>query len=304
MDVPANKNIYFCKELGMTEGLISPLEKRQYIPGGQSDPIRSGFTSVYAGAETIAPGSRTKGHLDSFAIVMTLSGEAGHHSNNSVLRYSPRSFLLMVGELDYFETTEEVSWRSCWLILSGPLAETLIESIGCRSSAQALENLPNEVYRSFLQCVTAIIQPPREWKWDWMKKIVLVFEYICKSIPKRREASSISFLAQKIMRDHLDDPLGLDRIADMLSVSESQLAHQFRKETGTSPARFYRQLRIECAKQFLAEGLPINEVSDQMGFENPFHFSRVFKQTTGVSPSQFKDQIAVPPFRQLQLKKA
>ncbi len=287
----------------MEVGLITPLENRQYIPGGQSDPIRSCFTSVYAGAETIAPGRRTKGHLETLAIVMTLSGEARHHSNNSVLRYSPRSFLLMVGELDYFETTEDVSWRSCWLILSGLLVETLIESIGCRSSSQALEHLPNEVYRSFLQCVTAIIQPTREWKWDWMKKMVLVFEYICKSIPKRMEVSSLSFLAQKIMKDHLDDPLGLDQIADILSVSESQLAHQFRKETGTSPARFYRQLRIECAKQFLAEGRPINEVSDQMGFENPFHFSRVFKQVAEVSPSQFKKQIAIPPFRQLQLKK-
>ena len=44
--------------------------------------------------------------------------------------------------------------------------------------------------------------------------------------------------------------------------------------------------------------LSITETSMQMGFENPFHFSRLFKKNEGVCPSMFKKQI-----EQLALKR-
>ena len=51
-------------------------------------------------------------------------------------------------------------------------------------------------------------------------------------------------------------------------------------------------MRIDKAKQLLANGLSVTETGLQIGFENPFHFSRLFKNIEGISPSQFKQQTA------------
>ena len=52
---------------------------------------------------------------------------------------------------------------------------------------------------------------------------------------------------------------------------------------------FKNKLRVENAKiQLLKTNLPVKVIAAQLGFENVFYFSKVFKQFTGVSPSKFK----------------
>ncbi len=279
----------------MNKPLILPSGKRQYIACAGSDPIRPCFESVYGGFDLLPPGRRTKGRLDSLALVLTLSGEARHRSGDTVFSYRPRSIVLLIPDLEFNEITEGSSWHSCWLILNGPLADTFLKHVGCRSLALAVEHIPAEIHLALLESAGLIIRQPAEWKWTCLKNILAVLEYLGRIIPGQVPRDGLSFQACRIMENHLDAPLSLWQIAELLAVSESQLAHQFRRETGSPPGKVYRQLRIERAKQLLIEGLEIPEVSDRMGFENPFHFSRVFKQIAGLPPSQFRKRVTLAP---------
>jgi AraC-like DNA-binding protein len=280
----------------MDKALILPSGNRQYITCADSDPLRPCFEYVYGGFDLFAPGRRVKSRLDSLAILLTLSGEARHYSGDTVLSYRPRNIILLLPDLEFCQVTEGDSWHSCWLILNGPLADTFLKHVGCRSFALAVEHIPAEMHLAFLESVGLVIRQPTEWKWKWLKNVIAVLEYLGRVIPERVSRDGLSFQACRIMEDHLDPPLSLRQIAELLGVSESQLAHQFRRETGSPPGKVYRQRRIERAKQLLIEGLEIPEVSDRMGFENPFHFSRVFKQIAGVPPSQFRKRIS-PGFK-------
>ncbi|MBQ4398783.1 MAG: helix-turn-helix transcriptional regulator [Bacteroidales bacterium] len=55
---------------------------------------------------------------------------------------------------------------------------------------------------------------------------------------------------------------------------------------GESPARWIREQRLRKAHEMLqSTSLSVTDIAYSLGFENPTHFSRIFKQSYGISPS-------------------
>lgn len=80
-------------------------------------------------------------------------------------------------------------------------------------------------------------------------------------------------------------------ISEHLNMNYAYLSTIFREETGKSIRQFQNELLIERAiKLFNETDLNIGQVSDQLGFANPFYFSRVFKKVIGISPSSYINQ--------------
>jgi len=77
--------------------------------------------------------------------------------------------------------------------------------------------------------------------------------------------------------------------AEVLHISEKQLNELVHQKTGnTVSALIYKQLILE-AKRLLNTGMSAKEVSYELNYIDPAHFSKFFKAQTGLSPSEFKD---------------
>ncbi|MBE7026705.1 MAG: helix-turn-helix transcriptional regulator [Ruminococcaceae bacterium] len=77
-------------------------------------------------------------------------------------------------------------------------------------------------------------------------------------------------------------------LAKQCSFSEEYFRKQFKKVYGISPKKYLIDRRINIAKQLLTEGtLKIQAISEKCGFSNPYHFCRLFKEKTGVSPTEY-----------------
>ncbi|OME87352.1 hypothetical protein BK120_05105 [Paenibacillus sp. FSL A5-0031] len=75
------------------------------------------------------------------------------------------------------------------------------------------------------------------------------------------------------------------KLAEMAGLSLRHYSRLFQKMTGKSPIDYLIQFRMDRAKHLLlTSGEPINEIASRIGFRDPFHFSRSFKQHTNVSP--------------------
>lgn len=91
--------------------------------------------------------------------------------------------------------------------------------------------------------------------------------------------------AADFVRAEAGRPLALADVARAVHVSPNYLTGLFRKETGVSLGRFILGERITRAQQALArDGATVKSVALDLGFADPFTFSRAFKRVTGKSP--------------------
>jgi AraC-like DNA-binding protein len=94
------------------------------------------------------------------------------------------------------------------------------------------------------------------------------------------------------MTEKVAHPLALDELACGFGMSAEHFCRMFRKVTGQPPMRFFNRLRIQRACAMLASGAAVQEAADQLGFSDPYYFSRLFKRTIGVSPLAYKHSTA------------
>jgi AraC-like DNA-binding protein len=84
----------------------------------------------------------------------------------------------------------------------------------------------------------------------------------------------------------VENVLTLKDVARSVGVDASTVCRWFRRFQGISPYQYLLQRKMNLAAQFLIEnGGMVKEAALQVGFEDPYHFSRVFKAVHGVPPS-------------------
>ena len=78
-------------------------------------------------------------------------------------------------------------------------------------------------------------------------------------------------------------------LADITHMSPNSFARLFRQEVGESPQNYIKRRRIEKAGSLLHHSnFSIDHIAQITGFANRYHFSRVFRELTGVSPAAFR----------------
>ena len=109
--------------------------------------------------------------------------------------------------------------------------------------------------------------------------------------PKHRDAARTQ-RAVAYLHAHLAESLDLDRLAEVSDLSSSHLTRLFRQHTGYTPMTYLRRARIESARQLLGDtNLSIKEIARRCGFDDAYHFSRVFRQIDGLSPTLFREAV-------------
>ena len=91
------------------------------------------------------------------------------------------------------------------------------------------------------------------------------------------------------MLKNLSEPVKLSDISKRFGVSETYFSHLFKDSLGVSFKQYQLMKRIDYAKRMLEEReLPVIAIGTECGFNTPAQFNRVFKEKTGVTPSQYR----------------
>ncbi|UYQ91182.1 AraC family transcriptional regulator [Chitinophaga horti] len=91
------------------------------------------------------------------------------------------------------------------------------------------------------------------------------------------------------MRAHIASKLTVEDFAARRQLSPSYFAEKFKKATGMSVIDYFIQLKIQKACQLLYDpSMKIKDVSNAVGYEDPYYFSRLFKKLMEISPEQYR----------------
>jgi YesN/AraC family two-component response regulator len=107
------------------------------------------------------------------------------------------------------------------------------------------------------------------------------------SFEKSLVDKAIDFMEREYCR-----PISVVDIANRFGVSYVHLAHIFKTKQGCSITHFLNRLRIETAEALLKNpDEEIKEVAVKVGFNDQNYFYRIFKRSTGMSPTEYRKMI-------------
>lgn len=94
---------------------------------------------------------------------------------------------------------------------------------------------------------------------------------------------------QAHMRTHLHEVLNLDELAAAFSLSRFHFAKRYRALTGQAPIEAFIQMKMAHACRLLDESAAeVRQVAEQLGYADPYYFSRLFRKVVGVAPSRYR----------------
>ncbi len=95
--------------------------------------------------------------------------------------------------------------------------------------------------------------------------------------------------AMAIMKHHIEDPLPIGVLAQMVGLSQKSLDRRFRSEFGTSPAAVYRTLRLNSAWKLVSDTqMQISEIATRIGYQNAAAMTRAFRKAFNTTPQDMR----------------
>ncbi|HEX3078237.1 MAG TPA: AraC family transcriptional regulator [Lachnospiraceae bacterium] len=111
------------------------------------------------------------------------------------------------------------------------------------------------------------------------------------------ESYNKSYAVKRIinyLNENYEQRISLDRIAHNMYLSPVYISKIFKEETGESPINYLIKIRLEKAKEILEinDSGSIKSIAKQVGYEDVYHFSKLFKKYYGISPLYYKRTVA------------
>lgn len=233
---------------------------------------------------------RPNGRLD-WHIIFVIEGEV-------TLKYEGKEYVLKKRDFVVYppNAPQEYLYRSdkapavFWIHFSGTEARSIMEKCG----------LTGGIYHSRDSAEIRALFPPmvREYHirspfWE-LRGAGLTAQLICElarsvSLAGRID-DSVAELAEHIQKNYASD-IDMSAFAAQAGFSRNHFDYLFRTQIGMPPHQYLLDVRIQKASWLLRHTtLPIAKVAEQVGFSDPFYFSRLYKKKYGLSPKITRTQ--------------
>lgn len=124
---------------------------------------------------------------------------------------------------------------------------------------------------------------------NYRAKLLSLFYEMLHEISLQNDSNELEPALRYIYENYNSPEITNARLAEECRLSEVYFRKLFTKRFNSSPKQFIINLRIQRAKQLLCEGnQKIWAISEACGFASAYHFCRLFKQHTGITPGEYR----------------
>jgi len=223
-----------------------------------------------------------------------IQGTGKFLNNKNIYRINPGSFFITSPECDHSIITDDnykpLSYYAVLIELS--LEDDEIERLITREMILKKNYDIGTNYRFFFE---ELKEKGLSYNGNLQKSAShQLISFLYTLVEKRdfhfNESSSIHIeKSLKIMQDNITKDLTLEDITSKLDLSDSYFIRLFKRKMKTTPMKYFTKLKIEAATYMLTNShLQLHSIAEKLNFYSEFHFSRVFKQYTGLAPSVYR----------------
>lgn len=111
----------------------------------------------------------------------------------------------------------------------------------------------------------------------------------CRAITPLRDSREANALtaAARLMEERFSEDHSIANLSRAVHLNEFKLKRGFKEHYGTTIFGYLRQIRMEKAREMLRQpNASVIETANAVGYSNPSHFARAFKQAFGINPSE------------------
>lgn len=230
-----------------------------------------------------------------YIFIYCAKGEGKVEIENVIFDLLPNHYIIIKKNVrHHYYSSLKNPWTIYWAHIAGNQANYLFDRFyedtkSCKPKTIAFEE--NTIKR-FIRAITIL-----ENSFD-SKNIeivnIIILEIIASMIYKDQlDPAEISKIPIKksirYIKEHLTDKIRIDHLAEQENLSVSRFCELFKECTGYSPIQFVLLKKIQKSCQYLYfTDLSVKEIASKVGFEDPYYFSRAFKNIMGLPPTKYK----------------
>lgn len=212
-----------------------------------------------------------------------------------------QGFMLFPGQMTTYFASQDDPWEYMWIEFGGLRAKEGLVNTPLNVNACQYRCIYPEIRDVMVSEMRYIVDHSKESSLSLIGHLYLFFDALIRScsITKVNNHKKMSdyYIKEAIhyIEQNYEGDVSVETIADILGINRTYFGKIFRKSTGKTPQQFIIEYRMTKASVLLkTTRLTISEISQMVGYENPFHFSRAFKQIYSISPKQWRQQNQTP----------
>jgi AraC-like DNA-binding protein len=281
------------------------MEGYERILIAQRDKINISIVVHECGRHACRSGQREpRGWSDAFSLYYVPAGRGRLRWGQLSLPVGPNAAFLIHSEAPYdLEADEEEPWTLLWVVFSGYLVRDYMRRAGFTNESPAF-SYPNEPF--FREQYEAMFRYAHSWHNRYCKILSCLYALIARHIDLTGSHYNIyekygnDFTVRRALEyvdQHYAEPdMRIEDIAQYVGLSRTRFHCVFREMVKMSPQEYVIQYRMRRAAELLRlHSMTVTELARCVGYAEPFHFSKSFKQAHGVSPTQYARRITMTP---------
>lgn len=199
--------------------------------------------------------------------------------------------LLPSGTPHRYSSDEKQPWTVHWVHYAGPLAEAFRQHMDFGEGHLRNVGRDSRLMVDFSGLLTvrqtgfrteALVHVSNRLRQ------LLAAVSLCREGRPSRDNLSLDVI-HGYMQDHLGERITLQELANLTGLSPAHFATRYRKLTGVAPIQHFLHLKVEQACQLLdTTDLSLLAISNELGYDDSYYFSRLFKKVMGQSPRNYR----------------
>lgn len=232
-------------------------------------------------------------------MIYCLSGRGSIEIDNTIHKMHKGQLAIIPPQIPHiYQADQRDPWSICWIHFTGTHTQALSESLKLTTQNPCLYVPDTRIIRDAFENVYACLNYHysnaglQAMSSELLRLFSLAKLHQGFSSEQRQSAENRVMSTLAFMEQHLDIPLTLNEMAAHSGQSLPYFTKLFRQRTNQSPMAYFIQLKIRKACELLDEtDSSIREIANQLGYDDPYYFSRIFKKTQGCSPAAYRQSI-------------